>query len=239
MASISLYAELLINIRQNTVVATLPSDSNSTTFVEISADCKLLTVSHEKEVATVQLPAPIQDGFVPPIVPFGIRDLSLRLPIKETAHENHLCDPILARSRFSSASSLSAETQVMCRSCHALLVKESVKAWKDLPSENWAEMMDFWHCHKPDTHDSRDQHQKSFQKGYGAANSIEPTAGIGLIDIMSVLLLSQDCNVAFEDRSETRVSQIFEIYNPFRRIRASELFAWQQEGDSSPCKRID
>lgn len=22
--------------------------------------------------------------------------------------------------------------------------------WKDLPSGNWAEMMDFWHCHKPD-----------------------------------------------------------------------------------------
>lgn len=218
MTKISLYAELLINIRQTTVVASLPSGSNSSTFVEISADRKVLTVFHEKELATVELPAPIQDGFVPPIVPQAVRDLSLRLPIKETASENHLHDPDLAKRRFSSASSLSTETQIMCRSCHALLVKESVKAWKDLPSENWAEMMDFWHCHKPDTHDSEDKHHNGLQKGYGAANSIEPTAGVGLIDIMSVLLLSQDCNVAFEDHSETRVSQNLRHSSLFRRI---------------------
>ncbi|KAL9586292.1 MAG: hypothetical protein Q9212_001010 [Teloschistes hypoglaucus] len=204
MARISLYAELLINIRQITVVALLPSDFNSTTFVELSADCKVLTVSHEKELATVKLPAPIQDGFVPPIVPRTVRDLSLRLPIKETAYENRCCELTLAKGQNSSASSLSAETRIMCRSCHALLIKESVKAWKDLPSENWAEMMDFWQCHKPDTHDSRDQHHNDLQKGYGAANVIEPTAGVGLIDVMSVLLLSQDCNLAFEDHSETR-----------------------------------
>ncbi|ODQ66537.1 hypothetical protein NADFUDRAFT_41176 [Nadsonia fulvescens var. elongata DSM 6958] len=30
-----------------------------------------------------------------------------------------------------------------------VIERDCVKIWKDLPSENWAEMMDFWHCHKP------------------------------------------------------------------------------------------
>lgn len=227
MAKLSVYAELLINIRQITVVVSLPSDSNSTTFVELSADRKVLTVSHEEQLAAVKLPALVRDDFIPPIVPRIVKDLSLRLPIKETALEKHLCDPILTKSRILSASSLSAETQIMCQSCHAVLMKQSVKAWKDLPSENWAEMMDFWHCHKPDTHDSRDHYHSSLQKGYGAANKIEPIAGVGLIDVMSVLLLSQDCNVAFEDHSETRVSQIFDISSFLRRTVASEFFPWQ------------
>lgn len=34
-----------------------------------------------------------------------------------------------------------------CRLCGKEL---STKIWKDMPSEHWAELMDFWHCHKPD-----------------------------------------------------------------------------------------
>ncbi|KAK9472524.1 HECT-like ubiquitin-conjugating enzyme-binding-domain-containing protein [Dipodascopsis tothii] len=37
-----------------------------------------------------------------------------------------------------------------CAACgHELLAADARRAL-DLPSENWAEMMDFWHCHKPD-----------------------------------------------------------------------------------------
>ncbi|KAL8693128.1 MAG: hypothetical protein Q9218_001980 [Villophora microphyllina] len=204
MAATSIYAELLVNIRRLTVVASLPSDSDSTTSVKLSPDGTVLTVLHEGQVTTVELPASVRDGFVPQMPPRIVGELSLRLPIKEPVDRIYPSDPLIVRKPIMSASSLSADTQVACRTCHALLAKESVKVWKDLPSDNWAEMMDFWHCHKPDTHEGRDQYQHGLHKGYGAANNIEPTVGVGLIDIMSVLLLSQDCNIALDDRSKTK-----------------------------------
>lgn len=53
-----------------------------------------------------------------------------------------------------SASELSGSStriDVKCVSCSHLLgtLGDSMN-WKQLPSENWAEMMDFWHCHKPE-----------------------------------------------------------------------------------------
>ncbi|KAL8735873.1 MAG: hypothetical protein Q9181_002651 [Wetmoreana brouardii] len=102
---------------------------------------------------------------------------------------------------------MSPETRIACRACQALLVKESVQNWKDLPSENWAEMMDFWHCHKPDTDDVFAHQTSGVHKGYGAANSIEPTAGIGLVDITCLLMMQQDCNVMYGESSTTGKNQ--------------------------------
>ncbi|KAL8749718.1 MAG: hypothetical protein Q9184_006697 [Pyrenodesmia sp. 2 TL-2023] len=97
------------------------------------------------------------------------------------------------------ASWMRQDTQVACQSCQSLLVKDSVKTWKDLPSENWAEMMDFWHCHKPDTEDPLDHKATGPLKGYGAANGIGPTAGVALVDAMYIHLLLKDCNVTLTD----------------------------------------
>ncbi|RAK78706.1 HECT-type E3 ubiquitin transferase [Aspergillus fijiensis CBS 313.89] len=46
-------------------------------------------------------------------------------------------------------------TRVRCRRCESVVLDQPARSaegwvWKDLPSGNWAEMMDFWHCHKPD-----------------------------------------------------------------------------------------
>ncbi|ODQ79410.1 hypothetical protein BABINDRAFT_167275 [Babjeviella inositovora NRRL Y-12698] len=39
-----------------------------------------------------------------------------------------------------------------CGKCNAtILIDTQVTAFHDLPSELWLEMMDFWHCHKPET----------------------------------------------------------------------------------------
>jgi hypothetical protein len=73
--------------------------------------------------------------------------------------------------------------------------------WKDLPSANWAEMMDFWHCHKPDTHDHSGRHEEigftqdrnALTKGYGAANQIMAISGTTLVDIGSFLVSEADC----------------------------------------------
>ena len=74
--------------------------------------------------------------------------------------------------------------------------------WKDLPSGNWAEMMDFWHCHKPDTHDHEKdpegrtvsiQERNSQVRGYGAANQVVARPGTVLVDVPSFLAVEDDC----------------------------------------------
>lgn len=72
-----------------------------------------------------------------------------------------------------------------------------VKKWMDLPNENWAEMMDFWHCHKPHEHHlpghthGRDSVGK--EKGYAASNRIMAKKGIGYVDLAYLLLAEEDC----------------------------------------------
>lgn len=40
-----------------------------------------------------------------------------------------------------------------CNKCDCKIIDStSIKRFSDLPSEFWSEMMDFWHCHKPHTH---------------------------------------------------------------------------------------
>ncbi|KAL2002759.1 hypothetical protein VTN02DRAFT_6038 [Thermoascus thermophilus] len=65
--------------------------------------------------------------------------------------------------------------------------------WKDLPSGNWAEMMDFWHCHKPHNPEQDHLDQNSEVKGYGAANQVVATPGTVLVDVPSFLVSEVDC----------------------------------------------
>jgi hypothetical protein len=75
--------------------------------------------------------------------------------------------------------------------------------WKDLPSGNWAEMMDFWHCHKPDPHEDDPQSeataalkledQTAQTKGYGASSRVEAIGRTVLIDVATFLLSEEDC----------------------------------------------
>ncbi|KAB8267015.1 ubiquitin-conjugating enzyme E2-binding protein [Aspergillus minisclerotigenes] len=108
-------------------------------------------------------------------------------------------------------------TRLCCRHCKNILLDSHVSRgscaeekdmqgwmWKDLPSGNWAEMMDFWHCHKPDPHEGHDhghehvngataEDQNATVKGYGAANQVVATAGTVLVDVATFLLTDSDC----------------------------------------------
>lgn len=105
------------------------------------------------------------------------------------------------------AGDMGSYTRLGCRGC-GNVVLDCVPAsdngegwmWKDLPSGNWAEMMDFWHCHKPDTddHDHGDhtvsiEERNSQVKGYGAANQVVASSGTGLVDVATFLVAGGDC----------------------------------------------
>lgn len=52
------------------------------------------------------------------------------------------------------ASDVTPHSRFTCTVCQHL-VTDKVEKFKSMPSENWAELMDFWHCHKP--HEETDQ----------------------------------------------------------------------------------
>ena len=192
MAVLNLYAELLLNIRQLTILVTLPTISHDTTHVELSPDRRSLAVYHDGKRTAVDLPCQAASSSVITASASKTKELSLRLPI---THDS-LAEGDIGVSKNGQciwpASALSSRTKIACRYCKNVVVKDGISSWKDLPSEHWAEMMDFWHCHKP--HVKEDGlGADSASKGYAASNGCIPKPGMGLVDDLHLLLASNDC----------------------------------------------
>lgn len=93
------------------------------------------------------------------------------------------------------ANQLNKVAEVRCKSCNGIVVSNgNLNSWKDLPSEGWAEMMDLWHCHKPDEHQlPGHEHEHTSGKGYAAGSKLVSKKGTGFVDAMSFLLQEEDC----------------------------------------------
>ncbi|KXJ92315.1 ubiquitin-conjugating enzyme E2-binding protein [Microdochium bolleyi] len=208
-STVLLYAELLPNIRQISVGCSLPSPSSAQTQVDISSDGAHLSVTHDGAKSSLQLPGRVQ-GSLKPAVREGLTSLTFRLPVLAPAgaapgggFTRPAADP---QAVPWSAMDIAGGTAVLCRQCEATVVKQDVLAsWKDLPSENWAEMMEFWHCHKPDNHKDHNGHQHGPQqdashaeqhlaatRGYGASSRIAAQPGLGFVDLTSFLVSTAD-----------------------------------------------
>ncbi|KAK4195778.1 ubiquitin-conjugating enzyme E2-binding protein [Triangularia verruculosa] len=220
----SLYAELLANIRQISLAVSLTSPSDNSTRVAVAADGSTIELTHHGEVHKLILPAQIPLGGT--LLPIdqrqrGTTALSWRLPLGGTAPQQLS----LTNVPTWSATDFEAGAQVTCRQCSAVVVEQgTAKIWKDLPSENWAEMMEFWHCHKPDHHHGdgnghdhpHDAHSGKADemslaaRGYGASSIISAQSGVGFVDLTTVLFTEDDCrnitysNSTFEQGSANR-----------------------------------
>ena len=193
--AIQVYAELLSNIRQISVAVTLPSPSDASTQATIAADC--LRVKHNDDVCTLTLPGMTSFGMGRlPIPSQATTTLSWRLPLAPSGSRDRG-----GREAPWSATDLQAGEEIRCRNCSATLVpRGAVQVWKDLPSENWAEMMEFWHCHKPDHEhhhhgaaNGKADEASLAARGYGADSAIQPQDGVGLVDLTAFLLLEKNC----------------------------------------------
>lgn len=194
MQSILIYAELLLNIRHVTVVLILPSEPDPDTAVTLSPDRRSIVITHQGKKQGLELPCQVAAITASDLPLVKLRELSFRLQVAT--------DLDLSQTRRHSsedkdapwpASSMTPESRIACRSCNNALIKESILVWKDLPSENWAEMMDFWHCHKPNTEDALGIHSHELTKGYAASNGLSPSRGVGFADICHILLFWNDC----------------------------------------------
>ncbi|GAM84182.1 hypothetical protein ANO11243_021750 [Dothideomycetidae sp. 11243] len=95
-----------------------------------------------------------------------------------------------------SAEDFQPSISIRCASVHncgaTLLPSSHLFDYRDLPSATWAEMMDLWHCHKPEeplavgaTIDT---------KGYSAASRLSARTGTLFIDTLSFLMSEPDCS---------------------------------------------
>lgn len=74
---------------------------------------------------------------------------------------------------------------IQCAFCSANIINAAdIFPWKPLPSETWAEMMDFWHCHKPD------ENSTLYNKSYAVSKFI-PSKNAAFVG-QSYLLFNND-----------------------------------------------
>lgn len=197
------HAELLSNIRSITASIHLPSPSNPSTKLTLLSSSKL-QLHHDGEITTLDLPANVtlsatthlQKSMIMP----GETNLSYRLPVEpKSCLESPTTLAVSENYVPWSAVSLSSSTKevsLRCKSCSwELIPGEKINTWKDMPSGNWADMMDFWHCHKPETEseqtDSGDRYT-GLQGGYAAME------GTALVELTYFLVAKGDCGSAIE-----------------------------------------
>jgi hypothetical protein len=206
-----IYAELLSNIRQISVIAALGAPCDATTKVELSENGQHFILYHEGRNTTLDLPGRVAPSAQLQEPALGSKELSWRLPFAGQTTRPDVEDTQSNEAPWS-ARTLERNSEFMCRDCGAVIIREgAIKTWKDLPSENWAEMMDFWHCHKPDVPDHEKVHENGSNgasghihnestekaitttKGYGANTKFIAIAGTAFVDITTFLLAASDC----------------------------------------------
>ncbi|KAI8949702.1 ubiquitin-conjugating enzyme E2-binding protein [Xylaria longipes] len=190
---ILIYAELLSNIRQVSVGCTLPTPISAATRATVAADGRALTVAHDGSSETIQLPESVAPFSQLPIRESGGgTGLSWRLPLATPA-TGRVLSAAPEESVPWSAIDLEPGLAVVCRTCRSTIVDAgTLRVWKDLPSENWAEMMEFWHCHKPHNHKHSSDEEHLTNRGYGASSRITAQPGVGFVDLTSFLLADSD-----------------------------------------------
>ena len=194
-----MYAELLSNIRQVSIIASFRTPSTVATKAELSEDGRILKLIHDGDDGFLRLPAQVAavSKLQQPLL--DSKETSWRLPLASPDKATIATNYADTASAPWSAKRLSEQSELHCRNCeNTLLASSSIQTWKDLPSENWAEMMDFWHCHKPDMPKdlkakSSQSHEHLKEKGYGANNRFIARRGIGFVDLTYFLLSKEDC----------------------------------------------
>lgn len=187
----SYYAELLPNIRSISLLVSLVDTAKADTRVTVAPAAAFATLHHNGLTTPLALPEAANPGPAPMTLTTrpGDSTLSSRLPLALSSvpvpADNHApwSAPFLT--------TLQAAATFCCRACDETLVPMGcISTWKDLPSGNWADMMDIWHCHKP-----HEDAQKGAEGGKYAAfgKGFVVEQGTGLVDRGYFLFSRVDC----------------------------------------------
>ncbi|KAL4897618.1 ubiquitin-conjugating enzyme E2-binding protein [Aspergillus ambiguus] len=242
-----LHAELLPNIRHITLYISLsPTIQAKNIFpkITLSESRRAVSVSlpepFDHVAETIKLPARVNEAARRTLTttssphtqaPKTAPEYSYRMQIDDNPAEPLLSheEPLDSFVPWT-ATNMGPSTRLRCRVCENIILDCPEKketgggaapdgwVWKDLPSGNWAEMMDFWHCHKPDPIEepapasgNLSQEQSAVVKGYGAANRVVAAAGTVLVDVATFLVSGMDCRGLKQAPEEPRDSSQTEL----------------------------
>lgn len=201
-SNMNIYVELHANIRQVSVAVSLGSGSDATTSAQVTKNGFAIEVRHQGQTLSQDLPAEVDATATALSIPQSSSSrLNWRLPLSPSVPRPSLFSLEIQTIPWESKD-INAGSGICCRQCgHVIIRKESIASWRDLPSENWAEMMEFWHCHKPhDEEHNHSHHEKGAdienleKRGYGASNVISAKPGVGFVDLVSFMLSESDCD---------------------------------------------
>ncbi|AMD20968.1 HEL313Wp [Eremothecium sinecaudum] len=213
----SFYAEHLPRIGSVSVII----ESNDSKVLVKNVDPNQLTVQDgDDSKITINLPCEVQVDNTPQLSYQG-KDCVIRLKAKINSSNVYLdraSNFMVAFSHRSkwNKSDLSKGFEFECSECGAVLLsKFEFNRVLDMPSEFWAEFMDYWHCHKP--HIDSKAHT-DYKTKY---NSLKPKEGELLVGD-SFLLLDKNW---FPERFplQTAAPTCFKCLKPLGEVTADHL----------------
>ena len=159
------------------------------TTATLSLDRKYFHISYYGQRFSIELPCEVSG------------DRGLDIPARkdnEVTFRLQVSDSVELASRFADVESpfpidsLSLKSEIACNSCKSVITKGSIGIWRDLPRENWADMMDFWHCHRPD--ESQIRAVSVASKEYEVSDRSFVRKGLGLADRCHLIVSEDDCS---------------------------------------------
>ena len=212
-----LYAELFVYVRIVTVHASLSApESVQDAVVNIAADGRSISLLHQDERISIDLPTRVRPQNSSTSLKLSLKkgnQFTLRLNVEDeltkgASDSTNDSDSLMSvRSEnpapWTSRSMTNYGCQISCAQCGSNIQSTGkVRVWLDLPNENWADLMEFWHCHKPAENQEAGWVSKNIRKqsndgkGYFAANGLRASRGKGFIGTSYFLLHEDDCNGA-------------------------------------------
>lgn len=192
MPKIYLYAEILTHIRQLSLHASLQTAKTEGTKVDVSTDKKVITVEHDGETQKLYLPTQIS-GTAQVIFPI-LKDTEISARVQIDDEHEWKCNINNDIEAPWMAADLTEESAIQCRQCQAIIIAQgTIHQWKDLPSENWAELMDFWFCHKPHDEPQNGNDDAAEAKGFSPQSRLTVSPSVGMTDLVSIVLHDSDC----------------------------------------------
>lgn len=205
------YAELLPHISDISISLTLPDrdeDASSGNILKLLPSRQDILISYHDQKGSLRLPAralPNNAELRPHTLK---RATGERVASNVTSYSLKTDTSIQSLAPFDpsdipipwTGKVMSAETRIRCRTCETPFFEPSGSnemAWKDLPSADWAELMDIWHCHKPDSHEDEDKQRGDSEtaaaKGYGAENQTVCRDNTVLVDALHFYPTEASC----------------------------------------------
>lgn len=193
MPKIHVYAEILTHIRQLTIYASTGSQKQLGTKLRLATNEEVVIIVHEGQQQSIRLPTQIAGKARTVCSTFETAELSVRLDIDEKDQwRNEIATQVQAPW---SSSVLGRTTSIQCRACRAQVLKSyQVGVWKEMPNENWAELMELWFCHKPHDEHAPAEDEAAAAKGFSSRSRLVATPGVGMTDLVSFVLHQTDCS---------------------------------------------